>query len=669
MALTPGQIIDGKYKVVRLVGEGGMGTVYEGENSRIGRRVAIKVLHSQVASLPEFVERFEREARAAARIGSPHVCDVLDLGDLPGGDRYIVMEFLVGMSLEDRISQGPMSPEKLAPIAFELLEGLGTMHNARVIHRDLKPANVFLAKSSGGRGERVKILDFGVAKLLPFEGEVGTMTQTGSMMGTPLYMSPEQARGARDVDGRTDIYAASVMFYRALTGMLPYTADTLNELLFKIVLEDPRPLRDLLPDLDESFAAIIHCGLARDVNQRFATARDYQTAIAEWGRRQGRTSLQFAITMTTSDPPSAMPMTGGSFPPTPRFSGSSADGTPTAWSEDRPRVGSGSGPHADGTGPNTARMREAAAGGPALSGSSPGTPNLSDSSRSSPVYRGPGAPPALSDSSRSAAGYAGAAGPSALSGSSPGYPGAPPSALPGSSPGAPGFGGQAFGPGLAAGMAPHAGMGPRPLAGSEPRLDPAPGTPAHALTAPSAEELARGATTGARHPSPPPRRGLFIAIAAGATLLGALLVGGMKWRSHAAGQGTGAGASGTTTPDSPTPPPPTPPSALASSLSLPSPSVPPTGVEPDPPVPSSAPTVASATVPPPQPLVAGGDPRSGRREPPRVPTTPSAGTGTPATAAVASTTPPVASAPPPTAPQTPPTKPTASARRYRPSLD
>ena len=317
-----------------------MGTVYEGENSRIGRRVAIKVLHAHVASMPEFVERFEREARASARIGSPHVCDVLDLGDLPSGDRYIIMEYLDGSSFEDRIlERGKMTAAQLAPIAFELLEGLGTMHVARVIHRDLKPANVFLARTPSGRGEIVKILDFGVAKLQPFEGEVGTMTQTGTLMGTPLYMSPEQARGARDVDGRTDIYAASVMFYRALAGVLPYTADTLNELLFKIVLEDPKPLRDHAPEVDEVFAEIVHRGLSRDVEQRFQTAREYQEAIARWGKTQGRTSLAFSVTMASEPPgPLSVPQDVPAMP-APKPVTRPNDGTPTAWSEDGPEDG------------------------------------------------------------------------------------------------------------------------------------------------------------------------------------------------------------------------------------------------------------------------------------------------------------------------------------------
>jgi len=343
MSLEPGQTIDGKYKVGRLIGEGGMGTVFEGENARIGRRVAIKVLHSNVASMPEFAERFEREARVAARVGSANVCDVLDLGDLPNGDRYIVMEFLDGQSFEDRIvDRGKLTPQELAPIAFELLDGLGTMHNARIVHRDLKPANVFLAKKPGGRGEIVKILDFGVAKLLPFEGEVGTMTKTGSMMGTPLYMSPEQARGARDVDGRTDLYAASVMFYRALCGELPYMAETLNELLFKIVLEDPRPLSEVVPGIDDAFAEIVHKGLARDPDQRFTSAREYQEALAVWGKAQGRTSLQFALTLPSDPPPylsspkGASPKTPIGKPATPVTGAATAAGTPIAWEGNSP---------------------------------------------------------------------------------------------------------------------------------------------------------------------------------------------------------------------------------------------------------------------------------------------------------------------------------------------
>lgn len=309
-AISPGVVVDGKYRVGRRIGEGGMGTVYEGENLRIERKVAIKVLHAHVASSPEFALRFEREARASARIGSQYVCDVLDLGDLPNGDRYLVMEYLEGESFEERLETRRLDARQLAPIAFEVLDGLGSMHQASVIHRDLKPANVFLAKRSGGRPETVKILDFGVAKIVPRGDEPGEMTSTGMMMGTPLYMSPEQARGARDVDGRTDLYAASVMFYRALTGEVPHSGDNLHELLFKIVLEDPRPILELAPDVDPAFAAIVTRGLARDPDARWPSARAYQEAIAAWGETFGVASLRFTVTLP-DEPPPLRSITGG----------------------------------------------------------------------------------------------------------------------------------------------------------------------------------------------------------------------------------------------------------------------------------------------------------------------------------------------------------------------
>jgi serine/threonine protein kinase len=369
-AIEPGAVIDGKYRVIRRIGEGGMGTVYEGENVRIERKVAIKVLHAHVASTPEFAQRFEREARASARIGSPNVCDVLDLGDLPNGDRFIVMEYLEGESLEERLDKGLLTATELAPIAFEILEGLGTMHQAGVVHRDLKPANIFLSRR--GKSETVKILDFGVAKILPRADEPSEMTSTGMMMGTPLYMSPEQARGARDVDGRTDLYAASVIFYRALTGEMPHSGDNLHELLFKIVLEEPKPIREIVPEVDEVFADIVTRGLARDADYRFSSAREYQEEIASWGASLGRSSLQFALTLTSEPPPLKSlsggfpaskvrpPITGPQprsekvGPATPALAKTQAEGavssarlsgmkqpsggTPVVWSEDAPEI-------------------------------------------------------------------------------------------------------------------------------------------------------------------------------------------------------------------------------------------------------------------------------------------------------------------------------------------
>jgi serine/threonine-protein kinase len=196
MALSPGDIIDGKYRIVRLIGEGGMGAVYEGENVRIHRRVAIKVLHAGVAQNQDVVQRFEREAQAAGRIGSEHIVEVLDLGNLADGDRYMVMEFMDGDTLNQRIRQlGRLEPVHAQPIFHQVLEGLLAAHGAGIIHRDLKPDNVFLLRSRKGQADFIKLLDFGISKFSSLSGESGfSMTRTGAVMGTPYYMSPEQAR-------------------------------------------------------------------------------------------------------------------------------------------------------------------------------------------------------------------------------------------------------------------------------------------------------------------------------------------------------------------------------------------------------------------------------------------------------------------------------------------
>jgi serine/threonine-protein kinase len=274
MGLAPGQIIDGKYRIVRELGVGGMGAVYEGENTRIHRRVAIKVLHAAVASKPDIVQRFEREAQAAGRIGSEHIVEVLDLGVLPTQERYMVMEFLDGHSLTQRIKMRG----RLAPLLVQLLEGLGAAHRAGIVHRDLKPDNIYLI-TRGGR-DFVKIVDFGVSKFSQNDGEF-SMTRTGAVMGTPYYMSPEQARG-QPIDHRSDLYAIGVVCYQAVTGHVPFQAETFNELIFKIALETPPPLDSVVPGFDPAFAQIIQRAMARDPAHRFQTAEEFAGAVRPW---------------------------------------------------------------------------------------------------------------------------------------------------------------------------------------------------------------------------------------------------------------------------------------------------------------------------------------------------------------------------------------------------
>lgn len=326
--LTPDEVIDGKFRIVRLLGQGGMGAVYEGVHLLIHRRVAIKVLHAAVVQHREAALRFEREAQAAGRIGSKHIVEVLDLGQLPSGARYMVMEFLEGESLGTRLErQHFLSPVELYPIVTQLLDGLGAAHRAGIVHRDLKPDNVFL-QNNDGKADFVKLLDFGISKFGDSLGDSGlSMTQTGAVMGTPFYMAPEQARGARAVDHRADIYAAGVIMYECLTGRVPFNASSFNELLFKIALEEPPPLRSLAPHVDEELAGIVARAMARDPGRRFQSAAELRAALDGWSQRadpvraREKPDLQLSATTLPAEAGAAL---GG---------GRQGGGTTATWSQ------------------------------------------------------------------------------------------------------------------------------------------------------------------------------------------------------------------------------------------------------------------------------------------------------------------------------------------------
>ncbi|HEY6728464.1 MAG TPA: protein kinase [Polyangiaceae bacterium] len=282
MTLSPGQILDNKYRIVRLIGEGGMGSVHEGENTLIARRVAIKVLHQAATTNEQVLLRFEREAQAAGRIGSDHILEVLDMGRLPDGDRYMVMEYLDGEPLSARIERlVRMTPGQIAPLMRQALKGLQAAHDAGIIHRDLKPDNIFVLREKAGQPDFVKIIDFGISKFSALGNDMN-MTRTGAVMGTPYYMSPEQAKGSSQVDPRSDVYAIGVIMYEAVTGRVPFDGNTFNELMFKIVLSDPPKLSEAVPELDPAFAAIINKAMARELEARFASAKELRQALDDY---------------------------------------------------------------------------------------------------------------------------------------------------------------------------------------------------------------------------------------------------------------------------------------------------------------------------------------------------------------------------------------------------
>ncbi|MEP7124164.1 MAG: protein kinase [Byssovorax sp.] len=278
--ISAGQVIDGKYRIVRLLGTGGMGAVYEGENVRIRRKVAIKMLHLSVSTQADVVKRFEREAQASALVGSEHICEVLDLGVLADNTRYMVMEYLDGETLSNRIRQhGRLLPHQTIPLLLQILEALGAAHAAGIIHRDLKPDNVFILPQRSGQKDFIKILDFGVSKFAQTGGEEMNVTRAGAVVGTPYYMSPEQAKGSSAIDARTDVYAIGVLLYQATTGQVPYQAETFNELLFKIVLEVAPPPQVYVPDIDPEFAGIILKAMAREPEHRFQSCAEFASAL------------------------------------------------------------------------------------------------------------------------------------------------------------------------------------------------------------------------------------------------------------------------------------------------------------------------------------------------------------------------------------------------------
>ena len=282
-----GTTVAGRYKVIKLLGEGGMGQVYLAEHSAIEKRIALKVLRAEYAHKGEIVTRFQQEAISASRIKHPNVLDVFDFGQLENGCFYLAMEFLEGNDLADELQRARvLTAPRALPIAMQICRALAAAHAKGVVHRDMKPENVFLQRTGDGE-EIVKIVDFGIAQLKPSNEEAAAasthrrLTRTGMIFGTPEYMAPEQASG-KHADLRCDVYAVGIILYELFTGTVPFTGETFLGVLTKHLNETPPSMRSVYPDLQLSpeLEGVVLRALAKDPLQRYQTMTELAQGLA-----------------------------------------------------------------------------------------------------------------------------------------------------------------------------------------------------------------------------------------------------------------------------------------------------------------------------------------------------------------------------------------------------
>ena len=302
MRPVPGDVIGGKYKIVRVIGDGGMGTVYEAHHEFLETSVALKFLHAELAKRPGLGSRFLQEARVSARIRSPHVTHVTDVDQTADGSPYLVMELLHGEPLQQAMDRhGKLPPEQAVDFALQILSGLESAHAIGVVHRDLKPDNVFIVPATGG--PLLKLIDFGIAKLRASTEFQKGLTRAGVIMGTPEYMAPEQLFAAENVDHRADLYSLGVILFEMLAGRRPADGDDVEAIVAAVVSGNVRHLADLERGLAPGLVAVVERALRPDREQRFGSALEMRTALAPFAGAQSQ--ARFAQPSPSQAPPAA----------------------------------------------------------------------------------------------------------------------------------------------------------------------------------------------------------------------------------------------------------------------------------------------------------------------------------------------------------------------------
>ncbi|MBA3452798.1 MAG: serine/threonine protein kinase [Deltaproteobacteria bacterium] len=271
-----GTTLSGRYLVTRKIGQGGMGAVYEATHTIINKRVAVKVLLEKYAQREALVKRLKQEAQLASSVDNEHIISVTDFGTTEDGRTFVVMEYLDGESLAECLTrETQLSEQRILRIVSQAASALAAAHAKGIVHRDIKPENLFILRRKDA--DFVKVVDFGISKSLRASGEeeeTTRLTQTGMVLGTPLYMSPEQARGDDELDHRVDVYALGVIMYEASTGRVPFIGNNYLSVISQVLNEEPKALRELRPELSEEFEAVVLKAMSKDVNDRYASAND-----------------------------------------------------------------------------------------------------------------------------------------------------------------------------------------------------------------------------------------------------------------------------------------------------------------------------------------------------------------------------------------------------------